>query len=159
MPPLHLIPYTTAGDEDVLTLCEDSTGLLVGPKDRRLQRAGIFAIAARGEAYHKAACQAGDFSPGASVRLVREPDNEHDPNAVAILAEGHRTRAAYVNKGKARSLAKILDKGIELRAISLRGTASGRVCDQITVLAAAPEVVEHLLSPRPDHLPRPAHLG
>lgn len=102
--------------------------------------------------------EAGDFSPGAPVRLLREPDNEYDPNAVAIVAEGGRTTAAYVNKGKARSLAKMLDKGTELRAISLRGTGPGRACDQITVLAAAPEVVAHLLSPRPDHLPRPAHL-
>lgn len=46
MPPLHVIPYTTSAGEDVLTLCEDSTGLLVGPRDRRLQRAGIFSIAA-----------------------------------------------------------------------------------------------------------------
>lgn len=158
LPPLRLIPYTTSDGEDVLMLCEDSTGLLVGPKDRRLQRAGIFSIAVQGESYNKAACRAGDFSPGAPIELVREPDNEHDPNAIAVHAKGRRTRAGYVNKGKARSLAKIMDKGTPLRVISTRGTAAGRVCEQIAILAASPEIVDHLLSPRPDRLPTPAHL-
>lgn len=63
MPLLHLIRHYSGG-EDVLRLCEDSTGLLVGPTDRRLAPAGIYVSNLRGENYHKAACRRGDFSPG-----------------------------------------------------------------------------------------------
>lgn len=57
--------------------------------------------------------------------------------------------AAYVNKGKARTLARLLDAGADLDAVSLRGTGAAKPCDAISVLVAAPETVRHLLSPRP----------
>lgn len=158
MPPLHLIRYRDTHGENVLRLCEDSTGLLVGPTDRRLSPAGIYVSNLRGESYYKRACRDGDFSPGATVRLQREPENPHDPFAVAVTADRDGAKvAAYVNKQKARALSKLLDSGVELRAVSLRGTIDGKPCEQISVLAARPEVVAHLLSPRPRHLPRPAH--
>ncbi|MDP9405386.1 MAG: HIRAN domain-containing protein [Actinomycetota bacterium] len=157
-PPLHLIDYRDSGGERVLRLCEDSTGLLVGPTDRRLQRAGIFVSQLRGEAYHEQDCRRGDFAPGSPVKLVREPSNPHDPNAVAIYDSSGRHHAAYVNKQKARSLARLLDAGQELAAISIRGTKAGVACSQVAILAADPGVLRHLLSPRPTHLPPPAHV-
>lgn len=157
MPPLHLIRYRSGG-EHVLRLCEDSTGLLVGPTDRRLAPAGIHASNLRGESYHKTACRRGDFSPGTPVRLKREPDNKHDPFAVAITADTDNAPvAAYVNKAKARTLSKLLDQGADLAAISLRGTDANTACAQISVLVAHPDVLAHLLAPRPRHLPKPAH--
>ena len=130
MPTLHLIRYRDSRGESVLRLCEDATGLLVGPTDRRLAPAGIYVSNLQGEAYHKAACKVGDFSPGATVRLKREPENPHDP---------------------------LLDSGAVLRAVSLRGTGQRTPCQQIAILAARPEVVAHLLSVRPRGLPKPAH--
>lgn len=158
MPPLHLIRYRDSGGEQVLRLCEDTTGLLVGPTDRRLAQAGIYVSQLRGENYHKTACRRGDFSPGTKVRLKREPNNKYDPFAVAITADTDDAAvAAYVNKQKARTLAKLLDQGVELEAVSLRGTPANRPCEQIAVLVARPDVVTHLLSARPRHLPKPAH--
>lgn len=90
-PPLHLIDYRSGG-ESVLRLCEDSTGLLVGPTDRRLARAGIYVSNLRGESYHPKECKAGDFGPGQPVRLIREPDNAYDPNAVAVTADRARAQ-------------------------------------------------------------------
>lgn len=157
MPLLHLIRYRYDGDE-VLRLCEDSTGLLVGPTDRRLAPAGIHVSNLRGESYHKTACRRGDFSPATPVRLKREPENKHDPFAVAITADADGAPvAAYVNKAKARALSKLLDQGADLAAVSLRGTDAGSACEQISVLVARPDVLANLLSPRPRHLPRPAH--
>lgn len=154
-PPLHLIRYG-----DVLRFCEDSTGLLVGPTDRRLQRVGIWSGQVRGEFYYQAACRLGDFRPGVRIRLVREPENEHDGNAVAVTADDDAAPVAgYVNKGKARSLARVLDSGIELAAVSVRGTGPGKVCEAIGFVAAPPGVIAHLLSRRPSSLPRPAHLS
>jgi hypothetical protein len=156
-PALHLIAYRDGGGESVLRLCEDSTGLLVSPTDTRLLKAGIYVSQLRGEAYHQAACRAGDFRPGQPVRLVREPDNQFDANAVAVYDDAGKHLAAYVNKQKARSLARLMDSGKPVAAISLRGTGPGVACDQVGVLAATPQVLDRLLEPRPGHLPTPAH--
>lgn len=158
LPALHLVPYRDSGGENVLRLVEDSTGLLVGPTHRALAKAGIYVSQLRGEVYSAAACRRGDFSPGARVRLVREPSNAHDANAVAVFDATGRNRAAYVNKQKARALAKLLDAGTALEAVSVRGTSAGKDCPQVAVLAAAPPVLARLLEPRPPSLTRPAHL-
>lgn len=157
LPPFHLVSYDHG--EVALRLCEDATGLLVGPTDRRLFKLGVYSYNAVGEYYHPGACRSGDFTPGARVRLVRQPDNEHDPNAVAIKADRPRAGvAAYLGKGHAKRLAKVLDAGTDLEAIATRGTGPGVACESIAVLAAEPRVMAHLLSPRPDHLPAPVFL-
>lgn len=158
LPALHLIPYRDSGGEDVLRLVEDSTGLLVGPTDRRLPPIGVYISQLRGEVYHESGCRFGDFSAGARVRLVREPENPHDPNAIAVYDASGKHLAAYVNKQKARTLSRLLDAGQPIEAISIRGTGPGRVARQVAILAARPEVLAHLMSPRPTHLPTPAHL-
>src|SRR5215472_12220492 len=59
LPALNLITYTDTAGETVLRLCEDSTGLLIGPSDRRLPHAGVYVSQLRGEYYHQDACRAG----------------------------------------------------------------------------------------------------
>ena len=158
MPALHLITYRDSGGEQVLRLCEDATGLLVSPSDRRLARIGIHVAQLRGEFYHRAACTAGDFSPGTPARLVREPSNEFDPNAVAVLDATGTHHAAYLPKQKARAVARIIDAGTVIEAISVRGTVARRACPDIAVLIAQPDVIRRLMQKRPSSLPRPAHL-
>lgn len=151
LPPLHLVRYG-----DGLTLCEDSTGLLVGPTDRRLAGVGIYVARLRGEKYHKQACRRGNFTPGSTVRLVREPDNKHDPNAVAVTEDRDGAPvAAYVSKGYAKRFGRLLASGEPLRIIAIRGTGPNRPCESITLLAGHPDLVAHLLSRRPRGLPKP----
>jgi hypothetical protein len=157
LPPLRLIQYRDTTGESVLRLCEDTTGLLVGPTDRRLPRAGVYVSQLRGEAHHEAECRAGNFHPGEPVRLVREPDNPYDKNAVAVYDATGQYMAAYVNKQKARTLAKLIDSGAEIEAISVRGTRAGVGCDQVAILAARPDVLQHLLAPRPAGSPTPVY--
>jgi hypothetical protein len=157
-PALHLIPYRDTLGEDVLRLCEDATGLLVSPSDRRLPSIGIYVSQLRGEAYHQGGCRAGDFSPGIPVALVPEPDNPYDRFAVAVYDQTRQHLAAYVNKQKARQIATLLAAGDELSAISIRGTRAGRRCDQVAVLAAEPTRLTRLLDSRPADLPVPAHI-
>jgi HIRAN domain-containing protein len=45
------------------------------------------------------------FDPGARVALVPEPENEHDPNAVAIWNEARTVHAGYVPREVAPELA------------------------------------------------------
>lgn len=153
LPLLHLIEYHGS-----LSLCEDATGLLVGPKDRRLATAGIYVANLRGVAYYKPANRHADTRPRRPLRLVREPENPHDSFAIAVHDGAGTGPLGYINRQKARAWSKLLLEGVELQAISLRGTAHRRPCDGVTVLAAKPEVVAHLLSRRPDSLPMPVFL-
>ena len=105
------------GDQ-ILRLCEDTTGLLIGPSDRRLPPAGAYVSQLRGEFHHRRACRDGAFSLGAAVHLVREPNNEFDRNAVAVYDVTGAHLTAYVNKRKARMLAKLLDRGEDVVADS-----------------------------------------
>jgi HIRAN domain len=49
-----------------------------------------------GASYRVEALQDDAFTPGRALALVPEPDNEHDPNAVAIWDADQRLQAGYV---------------------------------------------------------------
>jgi len=44
------------------------------------------------------------FAPGSRLALVPEPDNEHDPNAIAVWDAERRVQAGYVPADLAREL-------------------------------------------------------
>ncbi|HYJ69278.1 MAG TPA: HIRAN domain-containing protein [Nocardioidaceae bacterium] len=97
----------------------------INPRSRTAHRAGLYLSNLKGTAYHEAAVKAGRFTPGANVRLVREPNNPHDPNAIAVYAEGGRDRAGYVSAVRAKRLAKLMDAGHDLVGVSVRGADAG----------------------------------
>jgi hypothetical protein len=49
-----------------------------------------------GASYRLEALQDDAFAPGHRLSLVREPDNEHDPHAVAVWDADRRVQAGYV---------------------------------------------------------------
>jgi len=49
-----------------------------------------------GASYRAEALQDDAFAPGRRLALVREPENEHDPNAVAVWDAERRLQAGYV---------------------------------------------------------------
>jgi len=49
-----------------------------------------------GASYRTDALQDDAFAPGRRLALVREPENEHDPNAVAVFDVERRLQAGYV---------------------------------------------------------------
>jgi HIRAN domain-containing protein len=49
-----------------------------------------------GASYRADALQDDAFAPGRRLALVREPENEHDPNAVAVYDSERRLQAGYV---------------------------------------------------------------
>jgi hypothetical protein len=116
----------------------------VNPKSRTAHRAGLHSFTIAGTSYHEAAVKSGRFTPGANVRLVREPNNVHDSNAIAVYAETGRRVVGYVPKGQARRLARLLDADNDLVAISVRGSASGREGVSPHVLVCERRLLEHL---------------
>jgi HIRAN domain len=49
-----------------------------------------------GVSYRADALQDDVFAPGKRLALVREPENEHDSNAIAVYDAGRRLQAGYV---------------------------------------------------------------
>jgi HIRAN domain len=49
-----------------------------------------------GASYRTDALQDDAFAPGRRLALAREPENEHDPNAVAVFDAERRLQAGYV---------------------------------------------------------------
>ncbi len=49
-----------------------------------------------GASYRADALQDDGFAPGRRLELIREPENEHDPNAVAVWDAERREQAGYV---------------------------------------------------------------
>ncbi len=62
-------------------------------------------VAAAGVTYRPDALPDASFDPGRRLALVREPENEHDPNAVAIWNEGRTIQVGYVPAAVAPELA------------------------------------------------------
>lgn len=116
----------------------------VNPRSRNLHRFGLFTFLLAGTTHHAAAVKAGRFTPGAEVELVREPDNPHDKNAVAVRAIPGRAMAGYVPATQARRLAKLMDSGVALVAVSTRGASAGR--DGVTpqILVCDERLMKHL---------------
>ena len=64
----------------------------------------IRVVKAAGVSFRLDALQDDAFAPGHRLALVPEPDNEHDPNAIAIWDEDRRVQAGYVPAETARGL-------------------------------------------------------
>ncbi|MBL5975338.1 MAG: hypothetical protein D3X82_16720 [Candidatus Leucobacter sulfamidivorax] len=124
MPPLWLVRRDGA-----LWLAERSTGLLVNVGNRQLRKLGIWSVRVRGDQHYRAKPRLGP------VTLVREPENPHDRNAVAIHVESGKV--GYFNKQMAASLAKELDAGTALEAEMIS-------VNPPKVIAAAPRIMAHL---------------
>ena len=56
----------------------------------------IRVVKVAGASYRADALQDNGFEPGRKLALVPEPDNEHDPNALAIWNEERTLQAGYV---------------------------------------------------------------
>jgi HIRAN domain len=57
-----------------------------------------------GVSFRPGAVDDASFDPGRQLALVAEPDNEHDPNAVAIWNEERTIQAGYVPRDTAPGL-------------------------------------------------------
>ncbi|GAB2496702.1 hypothetical protein GCM10027063_39700 [Promicromonospora xylanilytica] len=129
---------------DRLVIVTDDGAGIVNPRSARIHSLGIYCFGLRGSSYQGSAIKRGDYRPGETVQLVREPDNEHDPNAVAVHATGAAKRGGYVNKMNAKRIASRLDRGEELSAISVRGDRPGKEELRPVILVASPPVLAHL---------------
>jgi HIRAN domain len=64
----------------------------------------ILVVAVAGVSFRPDAVADRSFDPGRPLALVPEPDNEHDPNAVAVWNEERTLQAGYVPRETAPAL-------------------------------------------------------
>ena len=64
----------------------------------------IRVVPVAGVSFRPAAVADASFDPGRRVALVPEPDNEHDPNAVAVWNEERTLQAGYVPRDEVAEL-------------------------------------------------------
>jgi hypothetical protein len=72
-------------------LRDAATGEPVRWEDERIR-----VIPVAGISYREETAADPSFDPGRRLALVREPDNEHDPNAIGIWNEERTLQAGYV---------------------------------------------------------------
>ena len=70
------------------------------------KRHGIESVKIVGVSYHHDALQDPSFAPGQVLELVPEPDNPHDPNAVAVWNASQTLHVGYVPREYAAKVAK-----------------------------------------------------
>jgi hypothetical protein len=91
----------------------------VGREDPWLAEQGLrIAGVAGAEAHHAAALASDAVAPGRPLALRRDAGNEHDPNAIMVLADGEQ--AGWVPRELAAELAPRLDAGEPWSAVVLR---------------------------------------
>jgi hypothetical protein len=124
---------------DRLILTPDSDEqAMVNPKSATLYRLGLFSFSARGTSYYKKP----SLGLGKPVRLVRDPGNVHDHNAIALHTMTGTDLFGHVNKQNAARLAKLIDRGDRFAAICVRAPGSNDLVPMI--LVAREEVLDHL---------------
>lgn len=99
-------------------------GRLIDYKTLALRRWSIFGFRIVGMSYYEDPEKPFIFLLGQTVGLKREPENEFDPNAVAITVGELSGKVGYVNKQRARWIAEILDAGGELSGIVIQTKAA-----------------------------------
>jgi hypothetical protein len=84
--------------------------------------AGLIVASVAGAARHHARALAdeGAVAPGRPLTLRRDPANEHDPNAIAVLPEDGGEQLGWVPREIAVDLAPELDAGRPWAAVALR---------------------------------------
>jgi hypothetical protein len=80
-------------------LRDAATGEAIRWEDPRVRVVAVAGVSFRPEALDDPS-----FEPGLSLALVPEPENEHDPNAVAIWNEQRTLQAGYVPREVAPEL-------------------------------------------------------
>jgi hypothetical protein len=97
----------------------DRDGRYLARDAPELAERGLHVVGVAGAGRHHAdALQSDDVAPGRPLELRRDAANEHDPNAIAVLAGGEQV--GWVPRELAAELAPQLDEGSPWSALVLR---------------------------------------
>jgi hypothetical protein len=75
--------------------------------DERLAAIGAHVVRVAGASYRQDELRDPGFEPGESLALVHEPENPHDPNAIAVWNAARTSQAGFIPAGVAAGLAHV----------------------------------------------------
>jgi hypothetical protein len=125
------------------TLVDPTSGRYLARDAPELAARGLVVAGVAGAArFHADVLQSEAALPGAALTLRRDPGNEHDPNAIAVLVAGGE-QLGWVPREVAAEVAGELDAGRRWSAVVLRERrASPRdPRDGLTMLLAAADTI------------------
>ena len=99
-------------------LVDPDTGSFLGRDAPLLLERGLRVSGLAGARFRAGALERDALAPGSPLALRREPDNPHDPNAIAVDAGGEHV--GFVPREVAADLAAELDVGRPWSAVVLR---------------------------------------
>jgi hypothetical protein len=101
-------------------LVDPASGRYLARDAPELTERGLHVVNVAGAGRHHAEAIASSdaVAPGSRLDLCRDPENEHDPNAIAVLAGGDQV--GWVPRELAAELAPELDAGRPWTAVVLR---------------------------------------
>ena len=85
--------------------CRESSNHWIPWDDPTLVKAGVAVFRVAGVSYRSDELQRAEFSPGLEIRLVPEPSNEYDRNAVAVFDASGQFQVGYLPREVAASVA------------------------------------------------------
>jgi HIRAN domain len=102
-------------------LVEPETGRYLARDAAELAARGLHVVGVAGAGRHHAeALATADVGPGRPLALRRDPENEHDPSAIAIEPAGGGEQVGWVPREVAAEIAPALDTGEPWAAVVLR---------------------------------------
>jgi hypothetical protein len=114
-------------------------GRLIDYNTPALRHFHIFAFRAVGTSYYENPARPFTFRTGQTVGILREPDNEHDPHAVALTTGRPARTFGYATEQGARWVAELTDSGQHLVALIIQAERSSPC-----VLITTPEMLASL---------------
>jgi hypothetical protein len=99
-------------------LVDPESGSYLARDAPQLAERGLRVSGVAGTQYRPGALESAALAPGSALALRREPDNEHDANAIAVHAGGEHV--GFVPRELAAELAGELDAGRPWAAVLLR---------------------------------------
>ena len=128
-------------------LVDPESGAYLGRDAPLVAERGLHVAGVAGARHREGALDGGALAPGSSLELRREPGNEFDANAIAVLAGG--TQVGFVPRELAAELAGELDAGRPWAAIVLREQRPSprEPRSGVTMLLAPAEAIELRVRP------------
>ena len=99
-------------------LVDPATGSWLGREAPQLAERGLYVAGVAGAKHREADVASAELAPGERLELRREPENEHDPNAIAVHGGG--AHLGFVPRELAEEIAPALDAGEPWSAVVLR---------------------------------------
>jgi hypothetical protein len=102
------------------------------------RKAGLESVNVVGEQYYALALRDQSFAPGRRLTLLRQPQNPFDANAIAVFNSDASLQVGFLPREDAKRLARALDKGTRMDALSIWEVLDHGRRVQIRVLLVKP---------------------